>query len=440
MLLNIKQLGDIMKKLFVFAIVLMLSLSLCFAVANSKVLDLRNASLYFKVDDNANGDLDLGTDYTIEAWIYVEPGERTTNERILYSNDWQLYIPSGSGGAGTVTVRANGTNLAQIDMTVNTDDWTHICLMGNSEGWTNNYVDGVSKQNAGVSSITGSNYVSIGSISWTATYNFNGAIDEVRLSNVCRYGRWSFDIDEHTAPHVNDANTMLLYNFDDNAVPPTNNSSKVYTTTNYGITAAQYKNWDDASFEEELPLPITLASFTAEAQNGLVELNWVTASETNNANFIIYRDGVALASIEGAGTSTESNAYSYTDNSVVPGVSYTYVLADIDFANEETRYESHAVRVKVVANQIEEKFILSSAYPNPFNPTTILPLELNESALVHVSLFDLNGKMLKEVLNSELNAGQYDIRVNSDNLSSGTYLLRILVDNSLSVQKITFNK
>lgn len=205
-------------------------------------------------------------------------------------------------------------------------------------------------------------------------------------------------------------------------------------STNNGIGAYQ------VLLRHENGSPITLASFVAEAVNGVVELSWETASETNNANFVIYRNGQPIAMIEGAGTSSETNSYTYIDNTVIPGASYTYVLADVDYDQEETRYESKAVSVMLDDLQITQSFKLGRAYPNPFNPTTILPLELTNSANVHVSLFDINGRLVKEIMNSELNAGTHDIRVNSENMSSGTYLVRAIVGSSVSVQKISFNK
>ena len=431
-----------MKKLLMLILSVFLLVNFAFA-DNVSVLDLRqDDNHYFEITDNANNDLDLGADYTIEAWVYVKDAVHG-NERIFRSQGWQMYVVSGTGSGGAdANIRVDGTFLTaggSITLTVPTEEWHHIAIQGNSAGWTNNYLDGAPDDNGGASNITGTLNLRIGSYSLAST-DFIGCIDEVRISNGNRYSRWGFSVDKNTLPFTNDANTVLLYHFNDNATPPTNSSSKIFTIAHSGITTDDYLAYNDVSLSEELPLPITLSSFTAEALSGAVKLNWTTASETNNANFIIYRDGVALATIEGAGTSSESHAYSYIDNTVVPGVMYTYVLADVDYSNEETRYESHALRVKVETNEIDQKYILSSAYPNPFNPTTVLPLELKESAQVHVSLFDLNGKMLKEVLNSELNTGQYDIRVNLDNFSSGTYLVRVLVDNSVSVQKITFNK
>ena len=60
----------------------------------------------------------------------------------------------------------------------------------------------------------------------------------------------------------------------------------------------------------EVPLPITLKSFTAQAKNGTVELAWNTASETDNAQFLIYRNSELIATVDGAGTSSEPHNYS----------------------------------------------------------------------------------------------------------------------------------
>ena len=91
----------------------------------------------------------------------------------------------------------------------------------------------------------------------------------------------------------------------------------------------------------EVPLPICLTHFTAQVKHGKVELTWETASETNNARFVIYRNNVPIASIDGAGTTSEPNNYSYIDaRIVIPGYGiYLRMLADVDYANVETKYE-----------------------------------------------------------------------------------------------------
>jgi len=204
-------------------------------------------------------------------------------------------------------------------------------------------------------------------------------------------------------------------------------------STNNGIGAYEVLSSQGAT-------PITLLSFTAEALAGAVKLNWSTASETNNANFVIYRNDEPIAMIEGAGTSSETHTYSYLDNTVIPGVSYTYVLADVDYDQEETRYNSQAITVKIDSDLPEMNFVIGSAYPNPFNPQTVIPLELKKDAMVKVSLFDVKGRLVKNILNSQLSSGNHDIRLTSENLSSGSYLVQIIIDDAVHVSKITYKK
>src|SRR5581483_4119176 len=66
------------------------------------------------------------------------------------------------------------------------------------------------------------------------------------------------------------------------------------------------------------PLPIELQSFTCQSQNSGIQLNWSTASETNNKFFTIERslDGInfqAITNVNGAGNSSIAHNYSYLD-------------------------------------------------------------------------------------------------------------------------------
>ena len=190
----------------------------------------------------------------------------------------------------------------------------------------------------------------------------------------------------------------------------------------------------------EVPLPITLTSFTAEAKNGVVELAWETASEVNNARFVIYRNDVAIASVEGAGTTSEPSNYSYVDAEVVPGVAYTYVLADVDYANVETKYDDDAVTVTLASDVAEADFVVGDAYPNPFNPTALLPLTLSKDAMVEASVYDLLGREVKALVNGNFSAGTHELTIDGSNMTTGIYLVKVVVDNVADIQKIALMK
>ncbi|MDX9778578.1 MAG: GLUG motif-containing protein, partial [bacterium] len=120
--------------------------------------------------------------------------------------------------------------------------------------------------------------------------------------------------------------------------------------------------------EADVPLPVRLTSFDAALNMGSVIVTWVTESESENAAFLLYRDGELLAELEGAGTTTEPQSYAWTDLDVIPGKTYSYVLADVDLQGKETKHPESKVEVKV---ELDGKdFNIGAAYPNPFNPVT----------------------------------------------------------------------
>jgi hypothetical protein len=190
----------------------------------------------------------------------------------------------------------------------------------------------------------------------------------------------------------------------------------------------------------EAATPITLASFTAKVNDGVVELAWETASETNNASFIIYRNNEVIASIEGAGTTSETNNYVYVDQTVVPGVAYTYVLADIDYANNETRYNADAVTLTLGNSVASADFVIGAAYPNPFNPTAIVPVDLARDAVVNAKIYTLTGREIATLVNESMSAGSHELQINAANMTTGLYLVKVVVEDVVDVQKIAFVK
>jgi hypothetical protein len=185
-------------------------------------------------------------------------------------------------------------------------------------------------------------------------------------------------------------------------------------------------------------LPVTLASFEAAALNGAVFVTWLTESESENAAFRLYRDEELIAEIEGAGTTSEPHSYGFTDRFVIPGRTYAYQLADVSLDGEETKHNE--VEVKVKAEYVDQDYNIGSAYPNPFNPMTVVPVNLAKDAAVRAQLYDITGRPLQELQNGTLSAGSHALTVNGANLSTGIYFVRININEDLHVQKIALMK
>jgi hypothetical protein len=113
-------------------------------------------------------------------------------------------------------------------------------------------------------------------------------------------------------------------------------------------TSTSYDNypgfWYGAVIASAPPTLIELASFIATAFDRLVVLEWVTASEIDNAGFNLYRaegengEYVKLnaALIPADGSPTEGAVYQFIDEDVQNRVTYYYKLEDIDIYGKST--------------------------------------------------------------------------------------------------------
>ena len=84
----------------------------------------------------------------------------------------------------------------------------------------------------------------------------------------------------------------------------------------------------------------------------------------------------------------------------------------------------------ILDTEIPLKFTLHHNYPNPFNPTTTLRYNLPEDALVNITIYDMMGRVVKTMVNSQQNAGFKSVRWNATNdagspVSAGLYLYMI---------------
>lgn len=192
-------------------------------------------------------------------------------------------------------------------------------------------------------------------------------------------------------------------------------------------------------------VPVELTSFIASVVEGSVALKWTTATETNNQGFEILRSAQnddnwqKIAYVPGFGTTTEPKSYSYTDQSVTSG-KYYYRLKQIDFDGSFTY--SNVVETEVL---VPTEFLLKHNYPNPFNPATAIEFSLPINAQVKISVYNLVGEKVAEVVNEDFTTGNHKIKFNASGLTSGIYLykleaLDVTGKNYTSVKKMTLLK
>ena len=99
----------------------------------------------------------------------------------------------------------------------------------------------------------------------------------------------------------------------------------------------------------------------------------------------------------------------------------------------------------IVNETIPESFTVFSAYPNPFNPFITLSYVIPAGGFVDVTIFDMMGREIKNLVSSKQSNGYKSIRWDATNnqnqaVTAGVYLYKIEYENFVTTQKMILLK
>ena len=179
-------------------------------------------------------------------------------------------------------------------------------------------------------------------------------------------------------------------------------------------------------YEVKVPGVPVIFSFTPSgdttiAPNGYAGFS-VDASDTSgyDLSYTWWRDGQQLAST--------GNVYLYVSNPVSP-----YPRIDTIECRVHNGYNSADLfwlvtvddPASVSDNNNPVSYSLEQNYPNPFNPSTSIKFSIPNSEFVNLSVYNLIGEKVDELVNSDLAAGEYNITFEASSLPSGIYIAKI---------------
>ena len=174
-------------------------------------------------------------------------------------------------------------------------------------------------------------------------------------------------------------------------------------------------------------LPIELLSFGAKCNSGKVDLNWETATETNNDRFTIERstDGInyeTIGTVKAGGNSKQKLSYSFADAKPLKVTSY-YLLKQTDYNGE-----AKPVKVAVTScNRIAEFDI----YPNPSSGTFKMVGAGENSEII---IADVLGKIIYE------GRVMGDTELDLSAQKNGIYFVKVISEGAAVLKKIVINK
>lgn len=256
------------------------------------------------------------------------------------------------------------------------------------------------------------------SMSGTGVYTM-GSISTVDVTDPCNIAVGSNGPDDNNkiVHAVNDAGLMatdrvggfvFTVYFED--IAASNGTSNTTTSAKFSSTLKGV----NLSFT---PLPVELTAFSAKTENNTTRLDWKTASEINNDYFSIEhscdgRNFESVGEVNGIGTTTETQRYSFIHKSPKQGDNY-YRLKQIDFDGGFEYSEIKVVRVEK-ATEVQVFPTIAST-----EISVIIRDEFLENS--QLAIFNSMGQMVK--IESINGATEFDINIKD--LAKGHYYLQL---------------
>lgn len=110
-----------------------------------------------------------------------------------------------------------------------------------------------------------------------------------------------------------------------------------------------------------------------------------------------------------------------------------------DFAKRYT-LAGGTIKVEMISSVIPDNFLLSQNYPNPFNPRTEISYEVPAAKLVKLTVYNILGKEMAELVNERQSPGRYKVSFDASNLTSGVYFYTLSTDNFTETKRMILLK
>jgi hypothetical protein len=186
------------------------------------------------------------------------------------------------------------------------------------------------------------------------------------------------------------------------------------------------------------PLPIELLSFTATLKGNITQLDWTTASETNNDFFTVERtrDGFTyetVGTLKGAGNSNELLSYRFYDLLPYNGISY-YRLKQTDYDGKTSFSALAAINN---SDNGENPLIVA---PNPGSANVLLSFASDKDGEATIKIYDNTGNLLLSQVKG-IDSGSNNINIDISGFAKGLYFVTVLLPgNEQEMKKVRMMK
>lgn len=192
----------------------------------------------------------------------------------------------------------------------------------------------------------------------------------------------------------------------------------LYSTTNFG------NNWSgfNSSFEALWALDVCREDPT----------NIFTARYSGRC-FISSNSGSSFSIINNPSSAVAFSAVIFPERD--------FAIAEFNNSLYKLKFKTDVnVSVNPLSQNISSGYSLFQNFPNPFNPNTTLEYEISKHDVVKLTVHDISGREIAELVNDVRSPGRYSILFDGSGLSSGVYFYKLEVKDKILTRKMLFIK
>jgi subtilisin-like proprotein convertase family protein len=152
--------------------------------------------------------------------------------------------------------------------------------------------------------------------------------------------------------------------------------------------------------------PVMLSNSSVVADADGVHLSWELSLTEENIYFNILRSPAGENNFSELDITPEVStplSYLASDTSAEPGVSYNYQVNFSLDDNSSVLFTSEAIMVPTMPNALHRNV------PNPFNPSTKITYDLSQPSMVKLTIYDIAGRVVCNLVNEHVGAGRHDV-------------------------------
>ena len=191
----------------------------------------------------------------------------------------------------------------------------------------------------------------------------------------------------------------------------------------------------NSKFQPTDPTDLTLSNY-----GGNPKLTWRRSEPYNAARYLVYRKGILITP-----SSISDTTYLDEDVSIGGGATFTYKVRAIsgdgskyseNYSNTVSTQGVYVDKINVDGLPHPDSFALLPAWPNPFNPTTVIGYQIPTDSHVKLAIYDLLGNEVDVLVNEWKEGGIYEVNFDAKELSSGVYIYRLETEGFVRNRKL----